>query len=736
MNALDSLVRSAQQGDKDAFGVLVRHYQNMAYGVSYARVDDPDVAQDVAQEAFVDAYLSLDKLREPAAFSGWFYRILVKYADRVLRARRVMVSPDVLLTLPSEWPDPYLIAEANEVHSAVSELPERHRLAVVLYHLEGYSQKEVAEFLGVPVSTIKKRLFDARKRLKARMTMAEETIVDVSADDAFARKVQFFIALKTGDIETLKKLVKEDGSLVHAKTEFHASIPDRAHWQPGLLPVSWAAGMGHEELLGFLLDNGAEIDAKTKGQETPLHHAVLSGRLNTAKLLVEKGADVLAVASCGQSVLHRAALRGDRDIVDFLVQSGADVKAKDDQGYTAADWGALKGWPDVIDRLVRAGADKPKAKLFGAQTALSGQKRRKVPVGRSVLGRTLDHMGQATDGLGEVVLKQPVLGLVNDTPSPILETGIKAVDLFAPFMRGGHIVVEPSVGVGLYVLLAQIARNVIVHQNGQVVVLGLEDMHHTAKGMADEWRDGHGGDGKVLDENVVRIFGKIEDNDTKRRQLVETGLSVAESFRQEGHEVLLIVDGHLAQTSGVVPFLKTHQSITPEAAITTLYMGMAPFGLEVFGDLDALVSFSPERGYEGSYPCIDPVHSKSKLLSSNRIPEDHKKVVREAQDVLYQYYGYNLHGAYQKLGLDFTYLEDAGETEALILRARRLAYFLTQPFHGTEIWCGIPGQTIALEDALKGCREILEGKYNDVPERAFFMVGTVEMALEKAKTLT
>ena len=189
MIALDSLVRSAQRGDKSAFGVLVRHYQNMAYGVSYARVDDPDVAQDVAQEAFVDAYLSLDKLRELAAFSGWFYRILVKHADRVLRARRVMVSPDVLQTLPSQLPDPYLVAEANEVHGAVAELPERHRLAVVLYYLEGYSQKEVAEFLGLPVSTVKKRLFDARKRLKARMTMAEETIVDVSKDDGFAQTI-------------------------------------------------------------------------------------------------------------------------------------------------------------------------------------------------------------------------------------------------------------------------------------------------------------------------------------------------------------------------------------------------------------------------------------------------------------------------------------------------------------------------------------------------------------------
>jgi F-type H+/Na+-transporting ATPase subunit beta len=112
-----------------------------------------------------------------------------------------------------------------------------------------------------------------------------------------------------------------------------------------------------------------------------------------------------------------------------------------------------------------------------------------------------------------------------------------------------------------------------------------------------------------------------------------------------------------------------------KAAITTLYMGMGPFDLEVFGKLDALVSFSPERANEGLYPCVDPVHSKSVVLSSNAVSDEHKTLVRETQDALYQYYRYNLHGASQRLGLDFTYLEDAGGTESLILRARRLAYF-------------------------------------------------------------
>jgi len=268
MKTLDALVCAAQQGDKEAFGTLVRHYQNMAYGVAYARIDDPHLAQDVAQEAFVDAYLSLDKLREPAAFSAWFYRILIKHADRVLRSKRVMVSPDILQMLPTTWPDPYQIAEASEVRRAVSELPERQRLAVVLYHLEGYSQKEVANFLELPVSTVKKRLFDARKRLKERMMMAQEQIQDLSKDDAFAQKVQFFIALKTSDLETLEKLIAEDSDLVHAKTEWHPSIPDRAHWPTGLAPISWAARTGDEKLLTFFLEHGADIDAKTHN-ETP-----------------------------------------------------------------------------------------------------------------------------------------------------------------------------------------------------------------------------------------------------------------------------------------------------------------------------------------------------------------------------------------------------------------------------------------------------------------------------------
>ena len=164
-------------------------------------------------------------------------------------------------------------------------------------------------------------------------------------------------------------------------------------------------------------------------------------------------------------------------------------------------------------------------------------------------------------------------------------------------------------------------------------------------------------------------------------------------------------------------------------------MGQPPYGLDAFGDLDTVVSFSPERAQEGLYPSIDPLHSRSVLLSSEDLADDHKEIVEQVRDVLYRHSRFNLHGAFKARGMDCLYLVDEETAAATILRARRLALFMTQPFHGTEIWYGVPGQTVALADTLQGFREILEGKHNDVSEKAFTAVGTLQMALEKAKEL-
>ena len=202
-------------------------------------------AEDAAQEAFVDAFLHLDQLREPAAFPGWFGRIVVKHSDRQRRSTRPSVSLEDAPNLMSNEPDPLDVVQGNEMVQAIQEkiatLSDEHREAITLFHLEDYTQQEVAAFLDVPVSTIKKRLFDARKTLKKRMrTMAPTQTPEKrpSQDDDFKRRVQFFIALRTRDFDTLDMLIKQDATLLEAKTD--PDVAPEMYWSREITAVLWA----------------------------------------------------------------------------------------------------------------------------------------------------------------------------------------------------------------------------------------------------------------------------------------------------------------------------------------------------------------------------------------------------------------------------------------------------------------------------------------------------------------
>ena len=183
MDELEQLVARAQARDVEAYGVIVRRFQDMAYGYGCSLLGDFHLAQDAAQEAFIEAYHVLPKLRDPAAFPGWFRRIVFKHCDRLTRGKRVPIAAlDAALDVVSAKPDPVRAIEANEIRNKVLEaiqaLPERERTATALFYINGYSQQEVAAFLDVPVSTVKDRLYSARTRLKKRMMdMIKDTIM-------------------------------------------------------------------------------------------------------------------------------------------------------------------------------------------------------------------------------------------------------------------------------------------------------------------------------------------------------------------------------------------------------------------------------------------------------------------------------------------------------------------------------------------------------------------------------
>ena len=743
MEELNALVSAAQGGDSAAFGRIVTRFQNMAYAGAYARLGDYHLAQDVAQEAFVDAYRNLANLRDPAAFPGWFRRFVIKHADRQYRALRPRaLDPGAVDALPSELPDPAMLharsEERQSVREAVAALPESQREATLLFHIEGYSQKQIAQFLEVPVGTIKKRLFDARKGLRKRMLdMVVETMQENKPDELFSEKVQFFIALRAGDMARIKTLVDKRPELVEVRTEWAVSSEGH-YWPLNVTPIFWAASTGDVKLLEFLIDRGAKIEECDKTGGTSLHAAVLAGQLNAATLLLDRGADVNAASNNGQQPLHRAVLRRDASMVALLLDRGATIDAKDAAGCTPADWAGLKAYGDLLELLVSRGAERPAVDLSSGQVTQRSENRdaRQVPVGAAVLGRVLDRAGKAMDGKGAVkgAENAPVHGSVDGGASPVFETGIKIIDLLAPIKRGGHIGhFTPLSGVGKLLVMGQICQNIAASHNGHIVYLGLEDGAYTAEGMLLAWKSEFGLDERVM-QRTTWVFAQGTDSEAKKQQAVETGVTIAEHLRQQGGEVLLVVEGSLASVAGIRSYLQSHAVSSPTGSVTTLYVGDYTAGLEpeAFVGLHGTITFSLERAQQGLYPAIDPQESRSVLLRDPLFDPEHRQLVVEIQRIFRRYQG--LHNQYENKGFDALFhLADREEDEQLVRRARRLHRFLTQPFNGTEPYTGMPGVVVPLAETLEGCRAILAGEHDEVAEEAFYFSGSMQQVLEKVE---
>lgn len=232
-------VAAAQSGDKEAFSEIVKRCQDMAYGIAYAMLGDTGLAQDAAQEAFIAAYLNLAALREPAAFPGWFRRVVIKHSDRERRSLKPSHPLDASVELSTTLPDPMRTLEASEnkseIHKAIAELPAIQKQIITLFYLRDYSQKEIEEFLELPVSMIKKHLFTARKKLKGRLeTMVETQIQSYrpSQTGVFASEVQYLLTLRTGDLEGFKAVVQRKPDLLELRFKITATR-ERHYWPLG-----------------------------------------------------------------------------------------------------------------------------------------------------------------------------------------------------------------------------------------------------------------------------------------------------------------------------------------------------------------------------------------------------------------------------------------------------------------------------------------------------------------------
>ena len=391
----------------------------------------------------------------------------------------------------------------------------------------------------------------------------------------------------------------------------------------------------------------------------------------------------------------------------------------------------------------------------------------KVPVGEETLGRIFNVLGDAVDNMPNPETKEkwcihrepPTYEEQNPT-TEILETGIKVVDLIAPYAKGGKIGLFGGAGVGKTVLIMELINNIAKGHGGYSVFAGVGERTREGNDLYHEMIESGVIDLKGGKSKTVLVYGQMNEPPGARARVALSGLTQAEYFRDEEHQdVLFFVDnifrftqagsevsallGRIPSAVGYQPTLGTDMGAmqeritsTKNGSITSVQAVYVPADdltdpapATTFAHLDATTVLSRQIAELGIYPAVDPLDSTSRVLDPTVVGEEHYQVARQVQEVLQKYK--SLQDIIAILGMD----ELSEEDKLTVARARRIQKFLSQPFHVAEVFTGTPGVFIKLEDTIKGFKGILEGKYDHIPEQAFYMVGTIEEVLEKAKKM-
>ena len=385
-----------------------------------------------------------------------------------------------------------------------------------------------------------------------------------------------------------------------------------------------------------------------------------------------------------------------------------------------------------------------------------------APVGEEVLGRMFNVLGRPIDGLGELSdqveyhpIHRPAPAFdQQSTKSEPLETGIKVIDLLTPYMKGGKIGLFGGAGVGKTVLIQELIHNIATEHGGKSVVVGVGERTREGNDMYNEMKESG-----VLDKTVL-VYGQMNESPGARRRVGLTGLTIAENFRDQEHQdVLLFIDnifrftqagsevsallGRIPSAAGYQPTLATEMgqlqeriTSTQEGSITSVQAVYVPADdltdpapATAFTHLDARVVLDRGIAALGIYPAVDPLESSSRILDPLVVGQRHYDVARGVQNILQRYK--ELQDIIAILGMD----ELSDEDKKIVNRARRVRNFLSQPFNVAEVFSGIKGQYVPLEDTIDSFERILSGEFDDLPEQAFMMVGTVEQAVQKAKEM-
>ena len=383
-----------------------------------------------------------------------------------------------------------------------------------------------------------------------------------------------------------------------------------------------------------------------------------------------------------------------------------------------------------------------------------------VPVGKATLGRIMNVLGEPIDEAGEIgeeermPIHRKAPGYADQAASnELLETGIKVIDLVCPFAKGGKVGLFGGAGVGKTVNMMELIRNIATEHSGYSVFAGVGERTREGNDFYHEMTESN-----VIDKGSL-VYGQMNEPPGNRLRVALTGLTIAEKFRDEGRDVLLFVDniyrytlagtevsallGRMPSAVGYQPTLAEEMGVLQERITSTKTGSITsvqavyvpaddltdPSPATTFSHLDATVVLARSIAELGIYPAIDPLDSTSRQLDPLVVGEEHYNTARGVQNVLQRYK--ELKDLIAILGMD----ELSDEDKLAVSRARKIQRFLSQPFFVAEVFTGSPGKYVSLKDTIRGFQGILDGEYDELPEQAFYMVGTIDEAVEKANQM-
>ena len=419
------------------------------------------------------------------------------------------------------------------------------------------------------------------------------------------------------------------------------------------------------------------------------------------------------------------------------------------------------------DNVVRTIAMGPTEGLTRGMEAEDTHAPITVPVGRACLGRLLNVLGEAKDEAGEIksdehlpIHREPPALVDQETTPQIFETGIKVIDLLEPYMKGGKVGLFGGAGVGKTVIIMELINNVAKEHGGVSVFGGVGERSREGNDLYREMSEAKLSDGASVLSKTVLVYGQMNEPPGARARVGLTALTQAEYFRdQEGQDVLLFVDnvfryvlagaevsallGRMPSAVGYQPTLSTEVGVlqeritsTKKGSITSIQAVYVPADdltdpgvATTFTHLDATTVLSRQIAERGIYPAVDPLDSTSRILDPKIVGAEHYQVARSVQKILQRYR--DLQDIIAILGID----ELSDEDKLLVSRARKIEKFLSQPFFVAQQFTGMPGRYVKLKDTIEGFKALAEGKYDHLPEQAFYMVGTIEEAVSKADAM-